>query len=84
MELCGGTHVHALGDIALLKIISESAVSSGVRRIEALTGEAARMWLTERDLRLRETAAALRATPDEVPTPRDGRCLNSHAVLSGN
>ena len=67
VELCGGTHVAALGDIALLKIVSESAVSSGVRRIEALTGEAARLWLTHRDDRLREAAAALKATPDEVP-----------------
>ncbi len=45
VELCGGTHVRALGDIQLLKIIGESAVSSGVRRIEGLTGEAARRWL---------------------------------------
>ena len=67
VELCGGTHVRALGDIQLLKIISESAVSSGVRRIEALTGEAARRWLGERDARLREAAAALKSAPDEVP-----------------
>ena len=67
VELCGGTHVAATGDIQLLKIISESAVSSGVRRIEALTGEAARQWLNARDEKLRETAASLKASPDEVP-----------------
>ena len=67
VELCGGTHVNALGDIALLKIVSESAVSSGIRRIEALTGEAARLWLVARDERLREAAAALKTAPDDVP-----------------
>jgi alanyl-tRNA synthetase len=67
VELCGGTHVRALGDIQLLKIVSESAVSSGVRRIEALTGEAARQWLTDRDMKLREAAATLKSSPDEVP-----------------
>src|SRR3954465_1719589 len=67
IELCGGTHVRALGDIQLLKIISESAVSSGVRRIEALTGEAARRWLNEREAKLREAAATLKSSPDEVP-----------------
>ncbi|HYE29502.1 MAG TPA: alanine--tRNA ligase [Allosphingosinicella sp.] len=67
VELCGGTHVSALGDIQLFKIVGESAVAAGVRRIEALTGEAARIWLTERESRLREAAAALKASPDEVP-----------------
>ncbi|HEX4761783.1 MAG TPA: alanine--tRNA ligase, partial [Sphingomicrobium sp.] len=68
VELCGGTHVRALGDIQLLKIVSESAVSSGVRRIEALTGEGARRWLNGRDEKLREVASALKAPPDEVPS----------------
>jgi alanyl-tRNA synthetase len=68
VELCGGTHVAALGDIALFKIISEGAVASGIRRIEAMTGEAARLWFTAREDRLKEVAAALRANPDEVPT----------------
>jgi alanyl-tRNA synthetase len=67
VELCGGTHVRALGDIQLFKIISESAVSAGVRRIEALTGEAARQWLSEREAKLREAAATLKSSPDEVP-----------------
>ncbi|MFL0585181.1 alanine--tRNA ligase [Sphingomonas olei] len=67
VELCGGTHVNALGDIGLFKVIGEGAVSSGVRRVEALTGEAARAYLSSRDEKLREAASALRTTPDEVP-----------------
>ncbi len=66
VELCGGTHVNATGDIAIFKIVSESAVSSGVRRIEALTGEGARLWLNGRDAQLREAAAALKTSPDDV------------------
>jgi len=67
VELCGGTHVGALGDIGLFKVVGEGAVSSGIRRVEALTGEAARAYLTGRDEKLREAAAALKSSPDEVP-----------------
>ncbi len=67
VELCGGTHVNATGDIGLFRIISESAVSSGVRRIEALTGDAARNWLVEREDALKLVASAIRATPEDVP-----------------
>ncbi len=66
VELCGGTHVRATGDIGLFRIISESAVSSGVRRIEALTGEAARQWLVGREEALKAVAGTIKASPDEV------------------
>ncbi len=66
VELCGGTHVRALGDIALFRIVSESAVSSGVRRIEALTGEAARQWLVAREDALKAVAGAMKTAPEEV------------------
>jgi len=66
VELCGGTHVNATGDIGVFRIVSESAVSSGVRRIEALTGEGARRWLVGREDTLKGTAGLLRTTPDEV------------------
>jgi alanyl-tRNA synthetase len=67
VELCGGTHVGALGDIGLFKVVGENAVSSGIRRVEALTGEAARAYLNGRDDKLREAAAVLKSSPDEVP-----------------
>ncbi|GAO56260.1 alanine--tRNA ligase [Novosphingobium sp. MD-1] len=66
VELCGGTHVRALGDIGVFRIVSESAVSSGVRRIEALTGEGARQWLVGREEALKHAASLLRTTPEDV------------------
>jgi alanyl-tRNA synthetase len=67
IELCGGTHVRRTGDIGLFRVVGESAVSAGVRRIEAVVGEAALNAVAENDKRLADTAAALRANPAEVP-----------------
>jgi len=67
IELCGGTHVRRTGDIGLFRIVGESAVSAGVRRIEAVTGQAAEALVAANDRRLLEVASALRASPAEVP-----------------
>ena len=67
VELCGGTHVKATGDIGLVRIVSDSGVAAGVRRIEALTGEAARRHLDEQDRRLKTVAATLKISPADVP-----------------
>ncbi len=67
IELCGGTHVRRTGDIGLFKIISEGGVSSGVRRIEAVTGQAALALVEANEHRLNAVAGALRASPLEAP-----------------
>ncbi|HEV7995537.1 MAG TPA: alanine--tRNA ligase [Stellaceae bacterium] len=67
VELCGGTHVSRTGDIGLFKIVGEAAIASGVRRIEALTGAAAEVYLAEEEATLRQAAAALRTSPAELP-----------------
>ncbi len=66
-ELCGGTHVKRTGDIGVFKILSETAVASGVRRIEALTGAGARAYFAETEKTLFEVASHLKANPSDVP-----------------
>ena len=68
LELCGGTHVSRTGDIGLVKVVGESAVAAGVRRIEALAGSAARAYLEEQDRRVQAAAAALKAPASEIVT----------------
>ncbi|GBD41647.1 Alanine--tRNA ligase [bacterium HR39] len=67
IELCGGTHVARTGDIGYVRITQESAVASGVRRIEALTGEAAVRWVREREGILQGAAYALKVPAEQVP-----------------
>jgi len=66
MELCGGTHVQRAGDIGLFKIVSEGGVASGVRRIEALTGEAALDYVEQNDALLKDLAALVRGTREDL------------------
>ncbi|MBB4301797.1 alanyl-tRNA synthetase [Rhodobium orientis] len=66
VELCGGTHVGRTGDIGLFTLVSEGAVAAGVRRIEALTGAAARRYLEGHDAALQDIAALLKVTPDQA------------------
>ena len=66
VELCGGTHVGRTGEIGLVTLVGESAVAAGVRRVEALTGAAARHYLAEQDKRVREIAGRLKVRPEET------------------
>jgi alanyl-tRNA synthetase len=66
LELCGGTHVARTGDIGLVKIVAESASAAGVRRVEALAGDAARSYLNEQDRRVQAAAAALKVSPADI------------------
>jgi alanyl-tRNA synthetase len=66
-ELCGGTHLDATGQIGLFKVVSEGAVASGVRRIEAVTGEAALRHVGQEEAALRESAGLLKIPPLELP-----------------
>jgi alanyl-tRNA synthetase len=66
IELCGGTHVHHTGNIGLFKLIGESGIAAGIRRIEALTGEGAIQFIKKEERELKEISGLLKAQPDEV------------------
>jgi alanyl-tRNA synthetase len=66
MELCGGTHVQRMGDIGLFKIVTEYGTAAGVRRIEALTGAGALAYVEETDSLLKEVAALVRGSREDV------------------
>jgi len=67
-ELCGGVHVTRTGDIGLFKIVSESGVAAGIRRVEAVTGEGALALVQSINRKLNEAAGALKTSPDELPS----------------
>ena len=80
IELCGGTHVNRTGDIGLFKIISESGVASGIRRIEALTAEAAEKWLSTYKTNLEEVAALLKSSNDKIFTKVEQLLVKNKAL----
>ncbi len=79
-ELCGGTHVENTGDIGLFKIVSESSVASGIRRIEALTGKEAVAYTQKTVQILQETASLLKDSPEAVPH-KVAKLISEHKSL---
>jgi alanyl-tRNA synthetase len=79
-ELCGGTHVQRSGDIGLFKIVAESGVAAGVRRVEAVTGDNALAYLQQLESTVSDVAGSLKATPAEVPA-RVGAVLEQVRAL---
>ncbi len=80
IELCGGTHAQRTGDIGLFKIVGESGVAAGVRRIEAFTGKGAYQWVKGTERELQEIASLLKSTPGEL-SPRVERLLQRQKEL---
>jgi alanyl-tRNA synthetase len=79
-ELCGGTHVRRTGDIGFFKIVAESGVAAGIRRVEAVTGEGALEWVQAREAKLAEAARALKASPEDL-APRIAQVLDNVRAL---
>jgi alanyl-tRNA synthetase len=79
-ELCGGTHVQRTGDIGLFKVVAESGVAAGIRRIEAVTGDNALAYLQSLEATVNQAAGALKATPAEIGT-RIGHVLDQVRAL---
>src|SRR5205085_7310875 len=67
MELCGGTHVHNTAEIGVFKIVSETGIAAGIRRIEAVAGPAVLDYLNVRDKVVRELSDRFKAKPEELP-----------------
>jgi len=82
MELCGGVHVARTGDIGLFRIVSESGVASGVRRIEALTGRGAYEYFAEQERTLEEAAGVLKTQPANLAR-RAAQLLEERVELEG-
>ncbi len=75
-ELCGGTHVGRTGDIGFFKVVSESGIAAGVRRIEAVTAEGALSWVQQQEASLQQAAGALKAPVQEV-TQKIGQIVDN-------
>ncbi|MDO9588560.1 MAG: alanine--tRNA ligase, partial [Brevundimonas sp.] len=80
VELCGGTHVARTGDIALFKIVSETGIAAGVRRIEALTGEAARQYLLAQAGVAKSLAQSFKVQPADVPARVEALTVDRRAL----
>ena len=80
VELCGGTHVQHAGDIGLLKIVAETGIASGVRRIEAVTGARALQWVADNEQRLQRVAELVKGGRDDVDD-KVAQLLEKHRLL---
>jgi len=72
MELCGGTHLRVTAEAGIFKVLSESGIGSGLRRIEAVTGDGIITYITEKEKLLEEVSAALKTTPNELARRAEG------------